>query len=290
MSPPRASSSTLQQFIRFSTDAYGLERLLRLLQSTVQILASYPLLPSILAAILCNQFPFSLVFPSTPKSYAVLTTPVLLTLRRRLALGRRYFRVFRFLEAFDSAHGVYVSTVAVGLGVEGWLEVLGKMFNGMYLLLESATLVDDLIGGEGGWEGVWGVKMAKELNVEGQRFWFFSLLCGIVLGVVRLWNLRADKTEKGVIKEGEKTEEAVQRRKILADRRKKKTKLTKRLLADLMDLAGPGKVVGWVPVDDGVVGLLMLASTWLTGMEVWERCGMEVVAAAAAAAAASPAP
>jgi hypothetical protein len=53
-----------------------------------------------------------------------------------------------------------------------------------------------------------------------------------------------------------------------------------------MDLGLPGSVVGWVPLSPETVGWLMLGTTVLTGMEVWERCGRELAAAKAAARAA----
>jgi hypothetical protein len=65
-------------------------------------------------------------------------------------------------------------------------------------------------------------------------------------------------------------------------KRKGKGKVVRRLVADVMDLSVPGSVVGWIPLDPGTVGLLMLGSTVLTGMEVWERCGKDVAVAKAA--------
>lgn len=119
-------------------------------------------------------------------------------------------------------------------------------------------------------------------NVEGQRFWFLSLVCGILLGLIRLWKLRDGgkggkvKGEKKDVTEKRKPKDDSEIRRKRKEERGKMRKLWRRLVADVMDLAGPGKVVGWVPVDSGVVGLLTLGSTWLTGMEVWERCGREV--------------
>jgi hypothetical protein len=45
--------------------------------------------------------------------------------------------------------------------------------------------------------------------------------------------------------------------------------------------AVPGVVIGWIPMSPGAVGLLMLGSTYLTGKEVWERCGKELAVAQA---------
>jgi hypothetical protein len=70
------------------------------------------------------------------------------------------------------------------------------------------------------------------------------------------------------------------------EERGKRRKIMRRLVADVMDLGLPASIVGWVPLSPETVGWLMLGSTVLTGMEVWERCGGELAAAKAAARAA----
>jgi hypothetical protein len=53
-------------------------------------------------------------------------------------------------------------------------------------------------------------------------------------------------------------------------------KIVRRLVADVLDLTIPGSIVGYINLDDGPVGLAMFITTILTGLEVWERCGVEV--------------
>ena len=114
----------------------------------------------------------------------ILTTPVLLALRGRLALARRFFRIFRFLDAFDSAYGAATGSGAPGLGgAEGWLEFGAKVCNGFYLLLESLTLLDDMgVAGQGGWDGVLGAKRAMEWYVFSFFFLFKKRSGGMVVG------------------------------------------------------------------------------------------------------------
>ncbi len=115
----------------------------------------------------------------------------------------------------------------------------------MYMLLEALTFPHvalDLPPEVGMWATAEGV---REAVVDGQRFWFLGLVFAVVVGVLRVFV--QGKRGKGL-----------------------------RLVADVLDLAVPGSVVGWVPLGQGTVAWCMLGSTVLTGWEVWERCGREV--------------
>jgi hypothetical protein len=159
--------------------------------------------------------------------------------------------------------------------VERWMDFGSKAFTGMYLLLESLTFVDVTVDVPG--LGMWGSQeQVRGLVLDGQRFWFLGLVCGIICGVAKLSRGDGKEGEKG-----ERGEKWVVRKS--NGEGEKRRKVLRRLVADVMDLAVPGSVVGWVPLSPETVGLLMLGSTVLTGMEVWERCGRELAAAKAAA-------
>ncbi|KAK3292646.1 uncharacterized protein B0H64DRAFT_467955 [Chaetomium fimeti] len=265
-----------EQFVKFGTDAYGLERLLRLLQALVTILLFTPL--TTITTVTSTL--------SLPTSLLPLLTPQTLTpLRKRLASLRQPLRFFRFLDSFAGAwsalsalQSATTATTAThddekklnpatgsasgsGSGgssnwarrAAGWADFGGRAFTGMYLLLESAVFVEAVLDVPG--LRVWGSEeVVRGLVVDGQRFWFAGLVCGIVGAVVRLVSWA----------EGEKGGRG---------------KVVRRLVADVMDLAVPGSVVGWVPLEPRTVGWLMVGSTVLTGMEVWERCGRDVAVA-----------
>ncbi|KAK0617267.1 peroxisomal biogenesis factor 11 [Immersiella caudata] len=259
--------STLNQLIKFCTDASGLERSFRLFQAISQVLIFFSPARILLFQIL------SYLAPDRHEKLAPLSISILTSLRARFAIGRRYFRVFRFLESFAGAWRVWSEG---GTGWEGRLDVGAKSFNGMYLLLETATFLDAL-----GVEGmrVWSMEVEKVLVVEAQRFWLFALVCGIGKGVVVLWKGREKEKKEGEVKKdkGEKGEKGEKRSKPgdkeERRRREREWKVLRRMVADILDLAVPGAVVGWIPALPGTVGVLMLGSTWLTGLEVWERCG-----------------
>lgn len=267
-------------------------------------------------------------------------------LRGTVALSRRFFRIFRFLESFQAAHVIYTSfyvsptpTTSTGPGgqerttldggekdgddanqekpkpehkcsnpncrnhrppkpssgipAEAWLDIFSRTFNGMYLLLEASTLIDAMaIQGL----SLFGSHWFPILNVEAQRFWFFALVCGLVGGLLKLVKLVAygpvpqtgegyglgggGKDEKEMA-EWERQRERM--RKIVWARKEGRRlwkmeirtrgyRIARRCVADLLDLAVPGVAVGWVRVAPGTVGACMVVSTWLTGLEVWERC------------------
>lgn len=302
----------------------GIERLLRLFQSLTQLLLSYPPLLSLSLSLLS-------LLPSSPNSLSLLSSdaaateaallPKLATLRNRLATLRRPLRLFRFLDAFASAWSAWSSsalavknnnnnnTPAADTRALLALDAAARSFNAMYLLLESATFVEALdVPGL----SVWGEQTAKALAVEAQRFWFFALVCGVVVGAGRLVvgaflspsGARAEGRPVEGVREEEEGEEGgakgsrekgvAEAEAAAADWRragvgrggwKGKKKIVRRLLADVMDLAVPGSVVGWVPLAPGTVSALMFGSTVLTGLEVWERCGRELAAAKKGAAA-----
>ncbi|KAL2266169.1 hypothetical protein VTJ83DRAFT_5521 [Remersonia thermophila] len=284
---PPPPASFLEQFIKFGTDAYGLERILRFFQSIAALLlfsAPFRTVSSLLLLPLVNPWALSSFSsaPLKPPASPLLdpaAAAVLHPLRSRLTSLRQALRLFRFLESFSAAWEVWN---ALGRDSDRrsrretaqlWADLGAKMFMGIYLLLESAVFVEVVLGVP--FEvGVWGSReRVGELVMDGQRFWFGGLVCGVVVGILKLCQGGAEKEEKEEKKKkGEKDAATVKR-----DGGRKT--IVRRLAADAMDLALPGSAVGWLPLGPETVAWLMLGSTILTGMEIWERCGREVAAA-----------
>lgn len=153
----------------------------------------------------------------------------------------------------------------------------------MYLLLESAVFVEAVLDVPGlrVWESP---EAVTRLVLDGQRFWFAGLVCGILAAAVRLASSARGPGQMGGDKAGGSKHSGEEEGEGAGETRKAaRRKVVRRLMADVMDLAVPGSVVGWVPLAPGYVAVLMLGSTILTGMEVWERCGRELAAQKAAA-------
>lgn len=310
-------------------------------QSVVMVVISYPLLLDgyTQLVMLGNQHVWT-----DPRATGVV---VLNGLKGNLALARRFFRMFRFLESFYAAYRLYTSlyshsptptaastvsdakdgaqqadqaaqpaqTPAIpqaghqhhpncrhsrnkksGPPAEAWLDIFGRTFNGMYLLLETLCLVDAMqVPGF----SLWGPAWASTLHVEGQRFWVFALGCGVASGLLKIVKLLAyapvpptgegygtgEKRDESEMADWEKERERLrkmmwarkeQRRLWKANIKTKSKGLVRKCVADLLDMAMPGSVVGWWKADQGTLGVILIVTTYLTGWEVWERCGREV--------------
>ncbi|KAI1141485.1 peroxisomal biogenesis factor 11 [Hypoxylon sp. FL0543] len=298
-------SLRLEQFIKFTTDSVGLERTFRLLQATVQILASFAIPFDLLL------YTLTLSTGATPSSSSVRA--VLKALNQRLGLARRFFRLFRFLESFHAAQKLYLKLSSADarsgylVKAQPWLDVFARTFNGMYLLLEASTIVDALqVPGLAVWTPEW----ERTIAVEAQRFWLFALVCGCLYNVLEIpltmasmpppdlpaKEKSAGESKHESISEKEKdspsyemneeeaeeykrnaAKESEERSRIWRQQVSARTyKLGRAATANALDIILPGSVVGWINVQPGTVGLAMFVTTILTGMEVWERCGREV--------------
>ncbi|TVY71451.1 hypothetical protein LSUE1_G006226, partial [Lachnellula suecica] len=108
----------LTKVTRFTNDAAGLEKTLRLFQALTQILAFHSLSPA-------------------PYLHA----------RKQLTLGRRYFRLLKWVDAFGESYRAFTEST----GLVGVLEVGKWSCLGIYLWLEMLTIFDAM----GVWEREW---------------------------------------------------------------------------------------------------------------------------------------
>lgn len=320
-----------QRHLLIASSSAGIERVLRMVQAILMVVLSQPPLTGGFFKLvdLGNHHVWT-----EPRVASIAT---LTDLRTQVALIRRFFRMFRFLESFHGAYKIYTSFYAPpppppppgpvqaaetskgevpnhqAAGVrtaankpsnrtqnpptEAWLDIFSRMFNGMYLLLEVLTLMDALrLPGL----SVFGVYWSTVMHIEGQRFWLFALICGFASGLVKIVKLLAyapvpqtgegyGTGEKGATSDGmaDWERERARLRRVVAARKESRRiwrtqlkttgrGLMMRCVADLLDVVVPGSVVGWVDVQPGTVGAVMVVTTWLTGLGIWERCGREI--------------
>ncbi|CAK7214241.1 hypothetical protein SCUCBS95973_002071 [Sporothrix curviconia] len=195
---------SIEQLVLFTTDANGLERTLRLVQSLLQIVVSVPVLLAAVAAWLLPVSGAEAKATSNSAAAVYEVATMLVGARDRVNLVRRVFRMFRFIESSHNAHRLYSGLFAAPEQAQDpsktaarrrrrrydpWLDAFAATFAGLYLILETATLLDALdVPGL----AVWGPERADRLNVEGQRYWFLSLSCSVLAGVLRMANVTRD--------------------------------------------------------------------------------------------------
>ncbi|CAK7198571.1 hypothetical protein SEUCBS139899_001234 [Sporothrix eucalyptigena] len=303
---------SIEQLVLFTTEASGLERIMRLVQSLLQIVVSVPVLLTYVTALLTSH--------AAVKSVdSVIEVAVMLSgARDRVNLVRRVFRMFRFIESFHAAHRMYATLFTPDTSVkkkrvrlDPWFDAFAATFAGMYLVLETSTILDAF---EVPGLAVWGPAMADRINVEGQRYWFLSLSCSVVAGVFRMLNVTRDlplpppteeekqgnmgsplaeavdeveeKKLAALNEERERLKRIVQgrmetRRVWIRSLRARLVVLGRHVVADAADVLLPGAIVGWTPLRPATVGAVMCFTTLLTGYDVWLRCGREVAARSA---------
>ncbi|TVY89144.1 hypothetical protein LAWI1_G004421 [Lachnellula willkommii] len=225
------------KILRFTNDAAGLEKTLRLLQSLTQVIAFHSLSP----------------------------TPYLRA-RSQIALGRRYFRLLKWADCFGLSYKAFVESS----GVVGVLEVGKWSCLGLYFLLELFTLKcvrefeadEEKLDAMGVHESDW----AAPLFVEANKFWFYGICLSLLLGVVQLWKLGASPAMQG----GEK-EDAEKVKREMKEWGASRETFVKKLVIDGCDLLIPGVTTGWMVVSSANVGMAMVVSTVLASRDIWER-------------------
>ncbi len=125
--------------------------------------------------------------------------------------------------------------------------------------------------------GIWPAEWAKMLLIEGNKFWFYSLLFSIALGILQLISLSSSSSSPlptETTSPNEKGEKEEMMAYEVEKKRKKKTdKLKRKLLADCLDLLVPGFVVGWIPISSAVAGLATVGSSWICLGDIWDGMG-----------------
>ncbi|KAH7313200.1 PEX11 domain-containing protein [Rhexocercosporidium sp. MPI-PUGE-AT-0058] len=231
-------SNVVTKVSRFVSNAAGLEKTLRLLQSFSQVVAANSLPPA-----------------AAPWLQA----------RTQFALGRRYLRFLKFIDAFALAFEAF-STYS---GIIAVLEFGKWSCLGMFLLLESCTILDAM--------GVYLTGWAAGLFVEAMKFWFYSLSMGILLALVELWDLSGNIPLESAMRHGDEREDEkvaektaqIQKSRAI-ERALKRRSAMKKMMIDGCDLFIPGSITGWLVISSSNVGMLCVLSTVLAGFDIWE--------------------
>ncbi|KAL4936391.1 hypothetical protein BDV06DRAFT_205128 [Aspergillus oleicola] len=227
-------ASPLKSLVTYMSQTSGLEKTLRLIQATAQVVG----------------------FTTDDKSLATQC----LTARDQLALGRRYFRLLDFYGCFERVHHLMNNPSSSGT-ILAVMELAQYTFLGLYLFLENFTILHDM--------NVARVAWYHPLMTEANKFWFYALSLSILRCTWELFfptvtSVPAKVSEKGDGKGKSKTSSTQQTT-------APKWPLIKRIIIDGCDLTLPGSFIGWVPATGLQIGVGMVVSTLLAGHEVWLR-------------------
>ncbi|KAE8136019.1 peroxisomal biogenesis factor 11 [Aspergillus pseudotamarii] len=232
----------LRQFANFTRTTAGLEKTCRLIQSLVHI---------------------AIELDITPRS---TTTAQWQTARSQIALTRRFFRFFAFIDCFSQVYGLLGAAQGQGLFMT-LIEIGRWSCLGLYLVLEDLTILHAL--------GVHPVAWNTPVLVEAFKFWFYSLtlsVLGAVLGLLFTSPSSAGrKTGSNEKKKETKNAEKTVPNTDDSQSKAQRTALMKRIVVDGCDLLIPGVFVGWMQISELVIGVTMVISTVVSGGDAWVK-------------------
>ncbi|PGH08135.1 hypothetical protein GX51_01288 [Blastomyces parvus] len=252
MPNPHPPQSLLKQFTNYTNSGIGLENFLRLIQSICQVISA----SAISAA---EAEPWTKAFTN-------------------LALSRRYFRYFQFIDCFERAWAIFSGqdTVAASGYVLRTMAVGEWSCLGGYILLEAFTILDAL--------NIYPSPLAEQVLLESYKFWFYSMVFAIVGIIWQLFvpvsspktqqtksnNVKQADEKKGSERVTEKTSDEANAA-AAGNTNTNTTRLLTELVALGCDILIPIQSLGWLDVDDLTVGSAAVVSTLLMGKYKWAK-------------------
>ncbi|OGE49320.1 hypothetical protein PENARI_c022G10286 [Penicillium arizonense] len=175
-------------------------------------------------------------------------------IKKQFGTTRKILRIGKFIEHLKAA-SIALDNKSPIDPVLRYLAIGRQLGYAGYLTLDTITVVDVI--------GVRKLASAKRLQESAYKAWAAGLLCSAVAGVYTLYGLQ--QKEKTVDrKEGEGVVEA---KKI----EKERSAARIQLISDLCDLAVPASAVGWVALDDGIVGIAGTISSLIGVWSQWRK-------------------
>ena len=170
-------------------------------------------------------------------------------------------RVGKFVEHFKAAA---VASDAKALDPVLRATAVGRQLGyAFYMLLDSACVLDAV--------GIRKFGAAGRLGREGYRAWFTGISFSIASGVYALYNLQLQQQQQMQTQvkggEGEDAEKVLQAKKVAREMAAVKVQL----VSDLCDITIPATALGWVGLDDGIVGLAGTVSSLLGVWGQWKK-------------------
>ncbi|KAF2870407.1 peroxisomal biogenesis factor [Massariosphaeria phaeospora] len=227
---------TVSHYLKFIATTVGRDKLLRTLQYFSRFLAWYLYRTNHAASAIAP-------FEATKKQFG---------------LTRKLMRVGKFVEHFKAA--ALASDAQGGDPVLKWTGVGRQLGYAGYMLLDNATVLDAT--------AIRKFAAAPRLLREAYRAWFTGLAFSIAASLYSLYRLRERQSQLGARPPAEKDgETAVQKKQV----EKEASAARVQLLSDVCDIAVPSAALGWVQLDDGVVGIAGTVSSLIGVWGVWRK-------------------
>ena len=174
-------------------------------------------------------------------------------MKSHFGLSRKLFRIGKNVEHFKAA-AVAADSKTLD-PVLKYCAVGRQLGYGMYLSLDAVSYLDAA--------GIRPTASAKRLAQEAYRAWAVGIVFSAVSGVYSLYKLQ-ERAKAVNRKEGEGVMEGKK-----VERERQAVRL--QLLSDVCDLTVPATALGWVGLDDGVVGLAGTLSSLIGVWGTWKK-------------------
>jgi peroxin-11B len=253
---------TLAHYLKYVSTTVGRDKLLRTIQYFSRFYAWYLFRTNAL--------------PSTIAPFEAI--------KKQFGLARKLMRVGKNVEHFKAAAVAYDTK-----GTDQFLRycAIGRQLGyGGYLTLDALTYLNAA--------GIKKSDSAKRLGKEAYKYWFAGLAFSAMSGIYGLYRLRERETKLNKeIGEGVVESKRLQKyvflgslaQKIgiagklviyytdglLIDEYRERAAINLQLLSDLCDLTVPTAALGWVSLDDGIVGLAGTVSSLIGVYGAWKK-------------------
>lgn len=175
-------------------------------------------------------------------------------IKKQFSTTRKLLRLGKFIENLKAASVAYDNKNPVD-PVLKYLAIGRQLGYAGYLTCDNVAVFDII--------GVRKVENLKKLSETAAKAWLSGLACSAVAGVYTLWRL-GEKEKTIDRKEGEGVVEA---KKVQKDRSAARIQL----VSDFSDLVVPLATLGYINVDDGLVGLAGTVSSLIGLWSQWKK-------------------
>ncbi|KAI9850532.1 MAG: Peroxisomal membrane protein PMP27 [Thelocarpon superellum] len=174
-------------------------------------------------------------------------------IKKNFGLSRKLMRVGKNIEHFKAA--AVASDTANLDPVLRYTAVGRQLGYAMYLSFDAITYLDSA--------GIRPSESIKRLQKEAYKAWLAGLLCSTVSGVYTLYRLR----QRDLSIDKKDGEGVVESKKIARER----AATNMQLVSDLCDITIPGSALGYVNLDDGLVGIAGTISSLIGVYTTWKK-------------------